>query len=207
MSNLIFTLLAAICLLCQKPLTSALRHGKVREGFCTGWSIDLLFSICGMLLSFSIFQYNLWPRLKWNFFILLILYLLLGILFLLLAPSGTGLFHPRPTLPEALLAAEYRFNDTLRMIRNFLLYLLLGAPLCLRFLFNVQQFEAFLFPLEETKLCGGICFICFLILFPISVRQSFFWFRHLRLPPDEAEMQLLQQYCNRLHYSRRNHLL
>ncbi|MBQ7934122.1 MAG: hypothetical protein IJ327_04980, partial [Lachnospiraceae bacterium] len=175
MSNLIFTLLTAIRLLCHLPLTSALRRGQVRESFCTGWCMDLLFSICGMILSFGIYKYDLWPQMKWNHFVLLVMYLLLGILLLLLAPSGIGLLRPRPTLPEALLAAEYRFNDTLIMIRKFLLCLLMGAPLCLRFLYNIQQFEAFLLPLEETRLCGGICFICFLILLPISVRQGFFW--------------------------------
>lgn len=207
MSNLIFTLLAIICLLCHLPLIPALRRGQVRESFCTGWCMDLLFSICGMILSFGIYEYDLWPQMKWNHFVLLVLYLLLGILFLLLAPSGAGLLRPRPTLPEALLAAEYRFNDTLRMIRNFLLCLLTGAPLGLRFLYSNQQLSSLQVPLGETQLCGGVCFICFLILLPISVRQSFFWLRHLRQEADDAEIQLLQQYYHRLHYRKRNRLL
>ncbi len=207
MSNLIFTFLTLICYFCHLPLRTSIRRGRVRESFCTGWCIDLLFSVCGVVAGFQIYHYDILPVMTWKHLLPFLTYLLLTVLFFFLAPSGLRLLRVRRPSADTLLAAEYRLHDTLIMVRGFLMLLLFGLPIVLRFLFHSGQLSVLLTGFNENQLCGGFCFICFLLLLPVSLRQSFFWLQHLQQEPEEQETYLLRQYSIRLHYRKRNYHL
>lgn len=93
------------------------------------------------------------------------------------------------------------------MVRGFFLTLLFFLPI----LFAViQQVKGGIFiPMmwREGDICGGFCFVAFLILLPVSVRQMIYWIRNLDKATTEAEEELLQQYRARLRYKHKNRML
>lgn len=188
MNSLILSILVGLVTLFHLAVRTTVRKGKVREAFCAHWCIDAVFAVCGTVLIFMLYNYNILTFLTLRNILLALAYLMITLLLVLLAPSGlTLLIKRKNTTSETILPAEYRFNDTLCLIRNFFLAILFGIPI-----------------LENPTICGAFYFTAFLILLPISLRQAFFWLKHLSDTPDEQETQIRNRYCMREHYRKRN---
>lgn len=205
MSYLLIPFLVIIILAFKSYLKQNMTPMDIRENICVIWCIIFLFSLLGGIISFHLYQYNLMLPLTWGLAAMLLLYLALALLFIVVSPSGyRRLFRRSGFSPEELLYAEYRFNHTLEMARDFFLMLLLIVPSlfcgyeCIR--------ERFTLPLllEEAYLIGGLYFVTFCILCPIALRQSFFWLRQLQRIPPEYETELLQNEHQRFQYHRKN---
>lgn len=108
---------------------------------------------------------------------------------------------------EKMFHAEYRFNDTLCMVRNFFFALLFALPVLLNLPIQNRLYRSLFTVWNSADICGAFCFTAFLILLPISLRQAFFWLKNLSGEPTETEQQLLLQYRYRLHYRHRNRRL
>lgn len=124
------------------------------------------------------------------------------------APYKERKRHKKRSLPkEELLLSEYRFNDTLCMVRNFFLALLFALPALLAVFDKSRLKLSLLLTWSASEICGAFCFTAFLILLPISLRQAFFWQKELTGKLTEEEKQVLAQYRVRLHYRRKNRRL
>lgn len=185
-----------------------MRRGRVREGLCALWCIDAVFAVCGTVISFYLYHYAFSPFLTLRNLLLLLIYLVVILLFFLLAPSGLKLLHPKRNYnEETLLLAEYRFNDTLCLIRNFFLTLLFGMPILFTLLSGREEHLRLYFTFDVNELCAVLCFASFFILLPLCLRQSFFWLKNLRHTATQPEADLLLQQSSYLHYRKRNLLL
>ncbi len=187
MNNWILTLFVLILLGFHKVTHTQLLQEKVRESICALWCVDAVFSLCGTIISFYLYHYELLPYLTVKNICTAALYLVLTILFLQIAPSGLSLLKSRRCSDEELLMAEYRFNDTLSGICRFFLLLLLLLPF-----------------LKNEVICGGLCFIAFMILLPLSLRQAHFWLKNLRNSPTQQEILLLKRHYAQIHFKKRN---
>lgn len=186
----------------------SIKRGTVREAFCAHWCVDAVFAVSGTVTSFALYHYDFMPFLKVRNLLMMLMYVAVTALFVLLAPSGHSLFtKKRAVSEEKLLLAEYRFNDTLCMVRNFFLALLFGIPILLILLSQSRIQSSLFHTWSEAQICGGFCFAAFLILLPISLRQAFFWLKALVGTPAEEEAFALKQYSMRLHYKHRNRRL
>lgn len=202
----VLILLTALFHLAVRPLV---KKGQIREAFCAGWCIDATFAICGTLISFALFHYDFVPFLTLRTLLWGLLFFMVTLLLCLLAPSGLSLFcnHKKDYSAEEILLAEYRFHDTLCMVKNFFQVLLFFLPILLVCLENTPLTLSLFLTWSSSDICGASCFAAFLFLLPISLRQSFFWLKHLSGQPTEESMRILQQYCIRLHYRRKNNRL
>lgn len=208
MNNFIIPLLVLVVFLFHLYVRRPIRWGKVKEGLCAVWCMDAVFAVCGTVISFALYHYDLIFFFTWQNILLGTAYIVLTLLFLLLSPSGIGLlFSGRQTNPEELMLAEYRFNDTLSMVRSFFMALLFFLPVFLNLPVKGQNMLTLLTSWEAGDVFGGFYFAIFLLLLPISLRQAFFWLKSLRVSPSEAEQALLQKYRMEQHYRRKNHTL
>lgn len=210
MNSLILSVLVAVVALFHGAVNSYMRKGKVKTGFCAVWCMDAIFAIGGTVLSFLLYHYAFYPLFTWRNLLLVLFYLMISILFMWMTPSGFSLLRGKRVPDEGqLLLAEYRLNDTLGMVRSFFMTLLFLLPL----LYSVVgRTELFLQAVSwrESEICGGFCFVAFLILIPISLRQALFWLKHLTDSADaaaEKEKGLLRSYASGLHYRSRNWFL
>lgn len=207
MNSLILSALMVIIALFHLAMNNFMRRGNVKTGFCTIWCIDAIFAVGGTVLSFMLYQYRFTPFLTVRNGVLVLIYLLLTVLFIWLAPSGLSLLtKKRPSAEEEILLAEYRLNDTLGMVRNCFMILLFVLPV----LFAVAQgslWFSYLGGWKEAEICGGVCFVAFLILVPVCLRQALFWLRNLTDTSLSGEEKLLKQYRMQLWYRHKNWLL
>ncbi len=207
MSPLFFSILVGIVTLFHYKLQDTIRRGRIKEGFCTLWLIDTLFALCGLILSFYLYHYRLWEFLTLRNLLLLLLYTTAAFLLFVMAPSGLTLFtqkHSRE--PEQILAAEYRFNHTLRLVCRFFLVLFFLLPLFLQILSLKEEWYRYLLPAGADKLCGGVYLLGFSFLLPIYLRQTFFWLKHLQSSPLSTEEEFLRNYTAEIHYRTKNRL-
>lgn len=216
MNNLILPILFIILSFFHLAVRRHIRAGRVKEAFCALWCIDALFVICSIFISYAIYRYDLLAYYSWKWVLLTALYLMVTILFFFLTPSGFRLFKPnRPASEEALLSAEYRFNDTLCIIRNFFLLMEVLIPLLvvvliplllqiLKGLAGNKSTSVLQFPWTEDNICGALSFGILLILLPICIRQALYWLKSLRRTPDEKEARLLRNYGISLEYRHAN---
>ena len=159
MKHLILTLLVTFPVIFHSVARKPLKNGRVREVFCACWCVDAVFAICGTLLSFGLYHYELLSFLTIRNAALGLLYLFVTCLLVLLAPSGFSLITKwRAPSGEETLLAEYRFNDTLSMVRNFFLALLFSIPILLILLERSPLPLTFLQAWDADRLCGGLCF-------------------------------------------------
>ena len=208
MNSLILSLFVFVVFLFHMFVRSSIRSGKVREGFCALWCIDAVFCVCGTAISFALYRYTFSPYLTVRNFVLCTVYLIITFLFLLLAPSGLSLFTGKKNAsPQEILLGEYRFNDTLCLVRSYWMVLLFCLPILFTLVTQTKVKLSFLASWNEADICGGFCFAAFLLLLPISLRQAFFWLKNLMSAPSPEEAQILGQTCMRLHYQHRNHKL
>ena len=208
MNNLIIPLFTLLVLLFHRYLWYHMRHGKVKEGLCALWCMDAIFAVCGLILSFALYHYSFAPFMTLRNLLLVTAYLLLTLLFLLLSPSGISLLFPKKqTDSEALLVAEFRFNDTLCFVRSFFMVLLFCLPICLNLPLKEECLLTLLFPFESQEIFAGFYFAIFTILLPISLRQSLFFLKSLRYTSTATENTLIQKYSMQLHYRKKNYFL
>lgn len=208
MNGFILSFFTAILGLFHFWSRSLLLQNKVKEGLCARWCMDAIHAVCGALLSFLLYRYPLTFPFSFRTALFTALYLVVIILLFFLAPMGLSLFGKR-SIPseEEMLLAEYRFHDTVSMVRNYIYVLLCLLPLLFMVLENsgllVVLFKGF--PAED--LFGGFCFAAFLILVPITLRQALFFIKNLKAPHLDAEEQILNRYRAKLYYRRRNRIL
>ena len=139
--------------------------------------------------------------------VLVLFYLSITILFVWLAPTGFALFAGKQGKDEMqILVAEYRLNDTLGIVRNFFMLLLFLLPVLCSTVGRTEWFRRTV-SWQEAEICGGFCFVAFLILIPISLRQALYWLRNLTDSPVEEEQRWLRNYVIRLNYRRKNRFL
>ena len=207
MNGLFFSLFTLVIFVFHLALRPLMRKGRVKAGFCALWCIDAFFFAGGSFLAFHLYHYEFLPYVTFRSFALLILYLAVTALVLFLAPLGFRLFAKRSTpSDEEMLLAEYRFNDTAGLMRNCFFVLLFILPILFAVLKTVKV--AFLpTAFNATELYAGFCFIAFLVLLPLSLRQTLFWHRQLTVPDSEAEQKLQKHYSARLRYKKRNRYL
>lgn len=205
MNNLILSFLVAVVALFHLAARSTIKQRKVREAFCAHWCVDAVFAISGTAISFALYNYDIAAFFKLHNILPGVIYLLATVLLVLLAPSGHSLLTRKQTASrEEILLAEYRFNDTLCLIRNFFLALLFTLPLLLTLVTRIGILLPLFHTWSQSEICGAFCFIVFLILLPVSLRQALFWLKALVGTPDARETHALQQYHIRLHYKTRN---
>lgn len=209
MNQIMISVLVILTALFHLAVRSHVKSGQIREAFCAGWCIDAAFAICGTIISFALFHYAFVPFLTLRNLLWGLLFFVVTFSFCLLAPSGLSLFRNRKKdcSEEEILLAEYRFHDTLCMVKNFFQALLFGIPLLLTCLENSPLQLSLFLTWSSSDICGAVCFTAFLVLLPISLRQSFFWLIHLTGQPTQESERILQQYRIRLHYRRKNRRL
>ncbi len=208
MNSMIFPILIFAVFMFHLALRPYMRKGRVREGLCALWCIDAVFAVCGTVISFYLYHYAFSPFLTLRNLLLLLIYLVVILLFFLLAPSGLKLlYQKRNRDEETLLLAEYRFNDTLCLIRNFFLILLFSMPIILTLLSGWEEHLRLYFTFDINEMCAVLCLASFFILLPLCLRQSFFWMKNLRHAATQPESDLLLQHSSGLHYRKRNFFL
>lgn len=207
MNSLILSVLVVVIAIFHKAMNNYMRRGNVKTGFCAIWCIDAIFAVCGTVISFVLYRYVFHPFLTVRNVVLVIIYILITALFIWVTPSGFPLIMKKRDLnEEENLTAEYRLNDTLGIVRNCFLILLFFLPVLFGMIQENKQF-ANLTSWREVEVCGGFCFVAFLILVPMCLRQAIFWLRNLADSQNETEERLLKKYRIRLQYRQRNRLL
>lgn len=207
MNSLILSILVMFMALFHMVIRKFMRRGSVKTGFCTIWCMDSVFAICGTVLSFVLYRYLFQPYFTMRNGVLVLIYLLLTIAFIWIAPSGLSLIVRKKTVgEEEILLAEYRLNETLEMVRNCFMILLFALPVMFAIMQCSKNFSGAVI-WKEAEICGGFSFVAFLILVPLCLRQALFWLRNLTGPASEAEEKVLRQYRMQLWYRHKNRLL
>ena len=125
MNSLIISLFVLLIFFFHNYTKRYMRLGKLKEALSATWFMDTVLTVCGIVVSFYIYHYNFVSLFSLRNVLLVLTYLSITLLFLFLTPSGLQLLTFKKQLTtEELLYAEYRFNDTLCMVRTFLLWLL-----------------------------------------------------------------------------------
>lgn len=182
-----------------------MRLGKLKEALSATWFMDTVFTICGIVVIFYFYHYNFASFFSLRNILLILTSLLITLLFLLLAPSGFRLLTTRKQLStEELLRAEYRFNDTLCMVRNFLLCLLFLVPLMMNLPIKLQEYETLLQIWANSQIPAGFYFTVFLILLPMSLRQALYWIKSLKQETTAWELELMKHYSLSFRYREHN---
>lgn len=205
MNSLFLSFLVLIVFCFHMAIRSQIKRGKVKESFCALWCVDAVFAICGTAVSFSLYNYRFLPFFTWRNILVCLLFFILTALLILISPSGIKLFTGHKERSEtAVLLAEYRFNDTLGFVRSFFMTLLFMVPVLLSIVHYFKpdflQFSKW----NEQSICGAVCFISFLFLVPLCLRQTIFWLRNLFDTPLAEEDALLKTYKADVHFRKRN---
>lgn len=213
MYNLLFSILVLFVWGFRKTIDPLVRKGRIREGFCALWFITCIFSLCGTILSFHLYQYQLQTIFSLRNLFFSFLYIAVSIGIFLLAPAGLQLFTKKSTpSEEEMLLCEYHFHETADHICRFFQFLLFGLPILLALLDNFRmRLPHALFLLTELmvyhEIYGGFCFFAFLILLPLSLRQAFYWLIRLKTPSTADEQSIQRIYSARHRYKKRNRIL
>ena len=205
MTGLIFSCLAIFIYLYHLLVHIPMKKGKIREGYCAIWIGDLLFSIFGTIITLTTYTFSFMPFFNLRNILFFISFLLITLLLLVLAPSGLGIMGQKaPLSTDEMIMSEYRFNQTMEIIRNLLLLMLLLLPIFFSMSTTFPEYFIFLSRFGEGELCSSFCLITFLILLPISLRQALFWLRNVTVVPGEAENHLLKMERAKFYYKSRN---
>lgn len=205
MNSMLFSLFVILIFFFHIYVKRHMRLGKIKEGLSAIWFMDSVLTVCSIVVSFYIYQYSFASLFSLRNMLLVLVYLLITLLFLLLAPSGLHLLTIQKQLSdEELLCAEYRFNDMLCMVRNFLLCLLFLVPLLTHLPINLSQYQNLLNTWKTSQMQAGFYFTVFLLLLPITLRQTFYWIKSLKQEASVLELQLMKHYCLSSCYSQRN---
>lgn len=207
MNSLILSILVAVVAVFHWTMRSYMRKGNIKTGFCATWCMDAIFAISGTVISYVLYRYSFQPILTLRNAVLVLFYLLMTILFVWLTPSGIAMLgKKRGWDANQILSAEYRLNDTLGIVRNFFMILLFLLPVLFGTVKSKEWFRQAI-SWKEVEICGGFCFVAFLILIPVSLRQALYWLKNLNDSSLEAEQRLLQKHRMQLQYRQRNRFL
>ncbi|MBQ7359964.1 MAG: hypothetical protein IJW63_07715 [Lachnospiraceae bacterium] len=205
MKGLIFPCLVVAALFYHALVQGVIKKGKIREGYSALWICDLLLSIFGAALTLYIYRVTIMPLLTLRTLFFLMAFLLVTTLILILGPSGLKVMGVRAELSEEeKIRAEYRFNDTLEIVRNLLLLMLSIIPSFFSLAEKVPEYFTFLAVFSEGELCSVFCLTTFLLLLAICLRQTIFWLRNITYSSIETEWGLLKMEQARTYYKRRN---
>ncbi len=205
MNNLIISLFVLLIFFFHIYTKRYMRLGKLREALSATWFMDTVFTICGVVVSFYIYHYNLTRFFTLRNILLILTYLLITLVFMFLAPSGLHLLTSKKQLTtEELLCAEYRFNDALCMVRNFLLCIIFFVPIITHLLLKSPKYQHLLLAWENSQIPAGFYFTVFLLLLPITLRQTLYWIKSLKQETTPLESELMKHYSLPFHYSKRN---
>lgn len=205
MNSILISLFILFLLIFHEYTKRFMQLGKWKEGLCAAWFMDTVFTVCGIVIVFCFYHYDFVSFFTLRNILLVLTYLLISLFFLLLAPSGFRLLTVRKQLSEdSLLCAEYRFNESLCMVRNFLLCLLLFLPLFIHLPIQASAYESFVQTWKTSGLSAGFYFTVFLLLFPMTLRQTFYWLKSLTQEPSPLELQLMRRYSLPFRYKERN---
>lgn len=205
MTGLIFSCLAVFVGLYHIIVGKVIKRGKIRERHCALWIGDFLFSLLGAILTLTSYHFTLLPLLTLRSLLFFMGFLLVAVLFLFLAPTGLSLLTQKNNpSEEALIYAEYRFNDTVAAVGKLLWLLLFALPLFFTLPQYAPGYFSFLSTFKDGELCSVFCLIAFLILLPISLRQTLFWLKNITHTPGESERHLLKMEQARIYYKRKN---
>jgi len=213
MNNLLFSFLVLSVWCFRRVANPLIRKGRVKEGFCVLWFVNCIFSLCGTILSFYLYQYRIPPIFNLRNLFFLFAFATIGTTIILLAPSGHRLFTKKSTLSEEeMLLCEYHFHEIAYLTCHFFLFLLFCIPVLLAFLEGIQMhlpqtLHNMLGFFVKNEIYGGFCFFAFLILLPLSLRQTLYWLKSLKVPTSDAELIQQHIYSARLRYQKRNRLL
>ena len=205
MNSLIISLFVLLIFFFHNYTKRYMRLGKLKEALSATWFMDTVLTVCGIVVSFYIYHYNFVSLFSLRNVLLVLTYLSITLLFLFLAPSGLQLLTFKKQLTtEELLYAEYRFNDTLCMVRTFLLWLLFFVPLLTHLPIKLAEYQHLLHTWENSQIPAGFYFTVFLLLLPITLRQTLYWIKSLKQEPTALELQLMKHYSLPSHYRKRN---
>ncbi len=205
MNNIMISLFVLLIYFFHIYAKRRMRLGKVKEALSATWFMDTVLTVCGIVVIFYIYHYSFTSVFSLRNMLLVMTYLLITLLFLLLAPSGLHLLTLKKQLSaEELLCAEYRFNDTLCMVRNFLLCLLFFVPIMTHLPIKSPEYQQLLLAWENSQIPAGFYFTVFLLLLPITLRQTFYWIKSLNQETTALELQLMKYYILPFRYSKRN---
>lgn len=205
MNSILISLFILFLLIFHGYTTRYIRLGKWKEGLCATWFMDTVFTVCGIVIIFYFYQYDFASFFTLRNILLVLTYLLISLFFLLLAPSGFRLLTLRKQLSEeSLLCAEYRFNEALCMVRSFLLCLLLFVPPLMHLPIQVSEYQNFVQFFNTSGMSAGYYFTVFLLLLPMTLRQTFYWLKSLKQEPSQLELQLMKHYSLPFRYKERN---
>lgn len=205
MKELIYPCLMIMVFLYHVLVRTVIKKGKIREGYTALWMCDLLFAILGAAITLYIYRVTIWPLLNLRTLLFLSVFMVLSVLILVLGPTGLKVLGRRLELPaEEKIRAEYRFNDTLEIVRNLLLLMLFIIPSFFSLAKEVPEYFFFLSSFQEGELCSVFCMIVFLLLLAVCLRQTIFWLRNITYSSIETEWDLLKMEKARIYYRRRN---
>lgn len=205
MNSIIISLFVLLIIFFHIYTKRYIRLGKLKEALSATWFMDTVLTVCGIVVSFHIYHYNFNNFFSLRNILLVLAYLLITLLFLILAPSGLHLLLSKKQLStEELLCAEYRFNATLCMVRNFLLCILFFVPVITNLPLKSPKYQHFLLAWEKSQIPAGFYFTVFLLLLPITLRQTLYWIKSLRQEPTALELQLMKHYSLPFHYGIHN---
>ena len=205
MNNIIISLLVLLVFFFHIYTKRHMRLGKLKEALSATWFMDTVLTICGIVIIFHIYRYNFTPFFTLRNILLVLTFLLITLLFLFLAPSGLQLFTLKKQLSDdELLCAEYRFNDTLCMVRNFFLCLLFFVPIITHLPLEAPKYREILLAWTSSQIPAGFYFTVFLLLLPITLRQTLYWIKSLKQEPTSLELQLMKHYSLPHRYGERN---
>lgn len=205
MKELIFPCLVVVALFYHVLVRGVMKKGKIREGYSALWICDLLLSIFGAALTLYTYRVTIMPLLTLRTLFFMMAFLVVTVLILILGPTGLKVMGVRDELSEEeKIRAEYRFNDTLGIVRNLLLLMLFVIPSFFLLAEKVPEYFTFLSVFREGELCSVFCLITFLLLLAICLRQTIFWLRNITYSSIVAEWRLLKMEQARTYYKRRN---
>lgn len=205
MNSIIISLFVLLLFFFHVYAKQYMRLGKLKAALCATWFMDTVLTACGIVVSFHIYHYSFSTIFSLNNIVPALTYLLITLLFVILAPSGLHLLSFQHQLSaEGLLCAEYRFNDMLSMVRNFLLCLLFFVPLLTHLPLRLPEYQHFLWAWRNSQIPAGFYFTNFLLLLPITMRQTLYWIKTLKQEPTVPESQLMKHYSLLSRYRGRN---
>lgn len=186
MSNRIIPLAVLLIILIHFMIGKIYKKENTKTYYFTVWFVDMIFSICGVVLSFSLFLYSPLSIINLNYGMVLLGLGVITVVLIAILPGGFGAQNNKKTEKEDLIVAQYMINESFCIIRN-----------CLYFGFVI-------FLIRNEMIHAGYCMLSFIILLPISIRQTWYWLFHMASKVDEKEKELILLYKRKLYYKRRN---
>jgi len=186
MSSRIVPMIVILIVCIHYAIEKKQKKGNYKTYCFTIWFVDMIFSVCGVLLSFSLFHYEPVSIINRDYAVVLLGLGAVALSLIAFLPGGIWTRIVKRTKKDELIEAQYRINESFCVIRN-----------CLYFGFVV-------FLCKNEMIHAGYSIIAFAILVPISIRQTLYWLINMVSEADEKENTLILQHNRKLHYRHKN---